>query len=330
LSNQIYEDGFYNEEQKLRFLSQFTQGTQNSYKRVLSRAKNIEEPLEKDLYNFNQLEIEQLVKYMSPKTTESAQHALSIIQMYIRWAIEENLRDNNINPLDSLSGRDYFKRLVNTSAQTLFTYDEVFEVVDRLRNDQDRAVVVALFEGINGKKFSELLNLKKRDIPEDGNVLILIDEDGSTREIIITDRLKNILSRAADEKEYFKKNGDVSEKIRNTDVLKLVDSPFVIRHSNTNTKGDKAEAHTISRRFKMVAEMYDMPYFNPSNIRNSGMLYYGMRRYREHGKLTQQDYYDICNQYDTANKDRYAYTYLKRSFLNEENIKELYGEKKDV
>jgi site-specific recombinase XerD len=327
MSNQIYESGFYNESQKLRFLSHFGQTTQNAYKRVLSRAKELEEPLDKDLYNFNQLEIEQLIRYMSPKTTESAQHALNIIQAYIRWAIEENLRENNINPLDSLSGKEYLKRLVDTSAQTLFTKEEVFEVIDRLVNYQDKVVVLALFEGINGKTFSELLNLKRKDIDEDNNELILTEEDGSERKLRVSETLINMMVKAYDEKDYYKKNGNVSLNYpRISDKLELLDSPYVIKHTNTNARSTgKVEAHTISRRFKMIAEMFDMPYFNPGNVRNSGMLYEGWKAYKEHGEIRQQDYYDICNKFNTSNKDRYSYTYLKRSFLNEENIKELYG-----
>lgn len=334
MSNKIYASGFYNEEQKARFLEPLTESTRVSYSRVLSRAKYIEEPLGKDLYNFNQEEIELLIRYMNPKTLESVQHSVNIIQLYMRWAIEEDLRSNNINPLDGLTGKEYFKKFVDSTAKLLFRDDEVYEIIDRLINFQDKAAVLSLYEGIGGKQFSELIQLRTTDITTGNNGIELTNETGHKRLFEASDRLMNVLLKAAEETEYFKKNGEISSTARSSSTVKLLNSPYVMKPIHTNLKGfdRKVQAHSITRKYRTIAELFDMPYFTPINVRNSGMLKMARDIYFSTGELTTNDYKEICSKYGvgTQNKWNQGHLFLRRNFLNIDKIVELFGEKKDV
>ena len=71
MSNQIYEQGLYNRDQKEMFLKGLNLNTRATYERVLNRAKILEEQFNKDLYDFNIYEIEKVIHYINPGTLSS-------------------------------------------------------------------------------------------------------------------------------------------------------------------------------------------------------------------------------------------------------------------
>ncbi|MNK43727.1 hypothetical protein D3C87_624420 [compost metagenome] len=332
MSNKIYQDGLYNEQQKQMFLKGLTKNTHASILRILSRARVLEEQLNKDLYNFSLNEIERLIIYLNPTKLNSVVAAASIIQGYIRWAIEQDLRNDNINPLDIVFGDEYFNKFVDKTNQTVFSYKEITYIIDRLMNYQDAGIVLALFEGIVGKKYSEILNLLKSDVKKDSNTVVLkndVNENTQeTRIITVSNDLTNLLLKAAEQTVYYKNNGHPSENIK-APTSDLIDNDYIFRNSKLNTKENgSADAHLVLRRLTNVRKWFDYPFFNAINIRNSGMLYMAYQLYENNKKFGKAEFDAVCEHYNISklkNSNEFNASRLRKEFLNIETIERIYG-----
>lgn len=337
--NKIYYEEFFNPKQKNRYLKDQIETTKKAYSRILLRAAKIENKLGKDLYDFNLDEIKQLLYILKATKLSTVMHSGNIIQNYIRWAIEQDLRTDNINPLDAVASGEFYKQFLDTSEQTLFSEDEIMDVVKECINYQDKAVILGLYEGIYGRQYSELLSLKMsslEEIEDDPKYYYahLINEsvDGyKERTLKITSKLFNILRIANNEDVYFKNNGLEFEGMRNNKNY-LVKSDYILRAAeNARTKSMEnvpAAPALINRRIAKIAELYQMPMLTATNIRNSGMLKLASEVYKESNKLGKEEYSIILQHYNVGigkNGD-IAYGRLKADFLNIENIERFYGE----
>lgn len=331
MSNQTYEQGLYNKEQKEMFLKHLNSNTRLAYARVLSRARALEEQFDKDLYNFNIYEIERLISYLNPGTLSSVISASTIIQMYIRWAIEQDLRGNNLNPLDVIMGYDFYSKFIDHSNKTLFSKEEIDDITGSLVNFQDSAIIQCIFEGVQGKGYSEILNLRRIDINENTNELRLrsdIDDDTQEERLTtVSDELIKMLLKASQEDIYYKHNGQPSEKIKSP-TANLAANEYVFRNVMLNTRDEgRADYHLIFRRLKKIAEWNHQPFLTGINIRNSGMVYKAMQLSRESGKLEKPEIDEVCRHFNIPkikNKNDYHTTRLRKEFLNVDKINELY------
>lgn len=293
MSNKIYEDGFYNEYQKNRFLDNYPEETARVYGRIFTRSKESEELLGKDLYDFNIMEIEQLLNHLNPLRSSTSQGNMFVVQAYIRWAIEEDLRSNNINPLDGLTGKDYYEKFVDATKKLFFTEDELRTIIGDCKNYQDSVILQLIFEGVWGSGYAELLNLKESDIDFENNTLKLENEKGQKRVLTnLSDLCIKLTRGALDEKIYHKKNGYPDPMSRGRGFSDLVKNKYVLKTSNTNNQDDsgKAEKHLIFRRLSSMSEIHGIPYLNGANIRNSGMLKMAKNLYKEFGRLEREEY----------------------------------------
>lgn len=335
--NKIYNEEFFNAQQKLRYLDVQIGHTRDAYGRVLKRASLIENKLGKDLYDFSLNEIGQLLYILKASKLSTVMYSGNVIQNYIRWAIEQDLRRDNINPLDGVSSGEFYKQFVDTSNPILFHHDEIMGWVGELINHQEKLTVLGIYEGIYGRQYSELLTLKMdrvREVSSDplNYEVELINEtaDGTkeSRVIPISDKLYTIMRIANNEEFNFKNNGlDAGMK---HDKRNLTKTDFIIRaaeDARTNSNGNAPAAPAlVNRRFKKISDLFQSPTLTPTNIRNSGMLHMAYNLYRNRGRLGKEEYELVCERYNVGRTKNggYVYARLKADFLNIENIMAIY------
>lgn len=337
--NKIYDESFYNSAVKERYLKNQSQAARISYGRVLKRASSIEAKLGRDLYDFNLGEIKQVLLLLKSTKMTTITATGIIIQNYIRWAIEQDLRVDNINPLDAVSSDEFYRKFLDTSEPILFSHDDIMDWVDECINHQDKLAILGIFEGIYGRQYSELLTLKMDRVREVSSDTLsyeveLFNEtsDGSkeSRVIPISNKLYNIMRIANNEEVNFKNNGLEFEGMRNNKNY-LTKTDYIVRgaaDARTGVEGSvPAASALINRRIKKISELYQVPTLTPTNIRNSGMLYMTHRLYNESGKLGKEEYYAICERYNVGRTrdGGYVYARLKKDFLNMENLELVYG-----
>lgn len=317
----------------------YSESTVLSYKRILSRVSKLEERFDKDLYDFNMQEIEQFLIKLNSTSTASATHAIALIENYIKWGMGERLTKSNINPMGIFTAKEIAARVVNKNVKNVFSYTDIQNVIVDTVNFQDSALVLALFYGIMGKEFSELTNLRIKDIDRENSIINLKGKDSERQIKLVTEDQKELIDfliQAHDQREYIKNNGIIG-KIKNPrGPLTNNDHVFrpmmrVTRNGDVETVTTTASYFVLRKRLASLADLFDMPSFNAVNIRNSGMLFMAYQEYEDNNHtLTRESKHKIYEHYNVKRHKHFDEAYqsyaYERDFLNEETIRELYYE----
>ena len=89
--------------------------TKRSYYSVLdSRIHALEVALNKDLYKFTQVEIENIIKGVNSFSLQTAQALFSMINSYIQWTVEVGLNNKGEHPCNKIIIKDIVK--INSNA----------------------------------------------------------------------------------------------------------------------------------------------------------------------------------------------------------------------
>lgn len=315
----------YNKELKERFLENYNEDTAQTYRNTLYKISESEEFYNKDCFNFNYEQLDNAFKSLQPKTLASARTVVSRVSEYIAWANQNGYVKTKID-ISELFNKDKIKEYVWKHAQLrrLISREEVLAYCDDIYNPIDKILLVGLFEGINGKEWSELINLKCSDINFNTGEFKLTDLDGSIRQITITDeRVLKIFKEATDQTEYYINNGEPSTAYRT--VFPLTDSPYVLRKmirknidesleayeddkiSNATLRGKailifKGVINPTSGKVDKEPYLSDARFLNLTNIHISGYYDYCYKLEKEKGELSVEDYCLAFKRYGIKNE----------------------------
>lgn len=312
----------YNEKVKNEYLNLHKEGTQKTISRVFKISRQSEEDLGKDLHDFSREQIRKLLFLFHAKTEYSSRSNSSLIQSYIDYCIEAGYR-KGLNPLEG-TDKAWKEQFVNKSIKKYWTKKEMYRVIDKLRNSQDQAICILPFFGIRGKENAEMLNLKIEDVDAEKNILYVRDDkEKLKRKVHVDQRCIEICLKASKEFEYEKKNGKPDPNTKSL-VTNLVSNRYVVKSSIT--RGDRqedADSHIVHRRLSNISEMIGEPSFaSPLNLVYSGMIYAAYTLMQASGKLEDEEFKLICEQFD-VDLDQ-SLQRLKSEFLNIEFIKSMY------
>ncbi|TVY09897.1 tyrosine-type recombinase/integrase [Paenibacillus cremeus] len=320
MSNILYGDQIYNEEFKNEFMSQYGKGTQKTLGRIFKISFNKESDLGKDLYDFNIEQIRQLLYLFRPTTEYSSKQNISWISKYISFALDSGAK-KGLNPLD-FTPNDWAIQFVNNQIKKYWTGEELDKIIDSCVNAQDGVVISLLRNGVSGKESSELLNLKASDVDRDNETLTLTDDEGNRRTIKVSPQCIKLVVRASLELDYEKMNGEPNVN-RKADIANLIDTEFVIKTANTNTKSySQSEKNIIHRRLTKIAADLQEPMFVPKHIAYSGMLEMANSLLGSKDQLSSEDYSLIMKQFGIDGEQ--SMYRIKSEFLNVETIRNLY------
>jgi len=148
----------------------------------------------------------------------------------------------------------------------------------------------------------------------------LADEKGETREIELSDRAIDLILKAAKEKIYYKKNGEVIDDKRMRSYADLVNNDYVLRTNITRTThfNESCNAATIVRRIALLKELFQIPYLTATNSAKSGMIKMAKDLIGD-GEVTTDVYKKIAERFKVNNY------YSLKTYITKENIERLYG-----
>lgn len=325
---------FYNDNIKNDFLNQFkNEGTKHVYRRIFDKSKHLEEENGKDLLDFDEVLLELLFEnYICPKTKQSARTYGNVIASYIQWGLDNGYRKNihkSNNIISILHERqDYFTSFVKDQHSLYLSKDEIEAILFRLVNAQDSFIIQALFDGIQGKKVSELTLLTEEQLEEavrNNNIITLIDSDGNMRKIKLDDMTINLGRIASREPEYYKKNGQVDFLDASKETIRLAKSKYVLKPTATSKErqGKPVSHYTVYNRLEMIKSLEEFEEYkeslNTKNIVRSGMLYEAKKFLDEGKELDRYAIEKICVKFGMS------YKWSLRDFLNEETVNEVYA-----
>jgi site-specific recombinase XerD len=314
---------WFNREVKQRFLATYPEGTAQSYKRIFDHSSEMEHEYDKDLANFDIHEIREFLESLEPSTAESARTSGRIVSAYLNWALENGVRTiSPYNPLANVS-KEWFDEFVVYEQHKLFLTDKrLMRVEDTCANAQDAVIIRLLWEGVNGKAVAELCNLRKQDVDWERRVLHLTDQDGSKRELEVSETCIEYIKDALKQKYYVKKNGFVEDLPANiSKETELADNDYIIRNSITHTDkiDEPVDKFTIYRRIEVLKETNGFDKLTVKNIQRSGMIYYAKTLLQKRGKLGMDELKIIANRFKINN------VYKMQEYVNVDIIERLYG-----
>jgi hypothetical protein len=322
---------FYNDEIKNRFLNEVYENEQSrdviGY--IFEYSRGNEEVLGKDLYDFTVEEIGLTISNSShlPRSVEVAMARGRYISRYITWAIKNNLRRGNINPLQGMD-EEWYSQFIDKDAKQFISKAELSEMESVLVNYQDIALLRLLFNGVYGYESSEIRNLKITDISDD-RTLRLYDDRKGERHITVDESTIVVLRKAYEQSSYKNKNGDVEG--RNAESL-LPENEYIIKPTlrGKMNESDRVTQPTIMKRMRNIAQLFDMPDLNPKSVNRSGMIYLAYKILKEENKneVDRQILNIIGDRFNLNKTNNNGYinynTYAMGKYINIENISKLY------
>ena len=278
----------YNNEFKKRFLAEsgILPSTQKTYSFMLEKASNLEERLNKDIFEFTPYECDQLIFSFSRKSSLMVQVIVACFKRYIDFCMDNKQTVDFFNYFGTISGQVDFDRFVDMTAieNKFITFDGLEEIQKILINAQDVAFIELAFCGLNGKEGTELIELRTKDVKLDRIIL-------PNREIPISKRTYGIIEAAIDQTEYIRGNGELADNAKG-ETMVINHTDFVLRSAGS-TKFGQLTYSTLQMRMNRIKELFGNPYLNLTGVWHSGMLFHLTKIKQETGIVTKEDYQKI-------------------------------------
>jgi hypothetical protein len=312
----------FDSDTKQEFLNSKPSGTAKSNYFVLKLADDYEVMMQKPIYDLSIAELKEMLatQYRNSTIGVIAKN-VSILRNYINFCIDKNLVIHNENRLMSFTRKE-LKQFVSQQAleYKYITREELAKYQNMLANEQDVAILEALYNGIRGRAskdgtLEELLNLQIDRFSEDfeRNVLKLEKNNGQVRYIQISDKTKNILLEAMDQQEYVANNGEESLTVRGGIRKSVINSlgNLVFRVPGKK-KREKLTSLLIQSRMQRIQEWCSNRFITVNSLYMSGIISMAKDIHSKNGKITVKDYLAICERFDygSDNPEKY-YTALK-------------------
>ena len=270
----------------------------NHLSRLFTKTYPFELEKNKDVCNFSAKEIENMYKTWNVSSLESLFVYNSNLSLYTQWCQEEGLVEDGMNhyaEFDKMS----IKNLINKSLfnMRIVTREDVLNWCKSLDNPVDAFVILGMFEGIYGAKYSDFYTLTLDDIS--GNILTIANENNKRfpiRKIEISDELVMYANLSASILKY----GWNIEN--NAKAVDLEDDPKrIVKKSSRKNSSDNLHK-TLYGRLKKCFEYLDIKHMRPAQINESGMICFINNKSSELG-ISTEEYIrthkeDVLNQFD--------------------------------
>jgi len=307
LFNMELKNDFLNE----KYPNESTRMTNASILRSVGR---FELEKNKDLSKFSYEELKELLIGMNKKSIDSLEVSYTIIMQYLDWCLDKNYSSMNVL---KLIDKEELPKYINQVAKknSYFTRERLFsDVIDKLYNYVDKAMVAILFEGGRGRSlsdhtFEELRNLKDTDINPEINLITVTRDNGEERDIKVSQKTMDILVSATKEMEYHKLNGEGKGRFA---IRPLKQTPYILRTLDVEfSDGDKITSSCIVTRFTKFREYTGIKFLNPTLVFQSGLLERCEEKEKEKGELQNEDFRQI---YLNVNLDPRRWFSLKEMY----------------
>lgn len=234
----------YNEERKLRFLSEcetkYSDEYVTGFRSLFNKTQDFEEMFGKDVADFSREDISNFysVTYYSDAYTYSNINAR--LGSYCSWCIEQSLVLDGCNHYREFVIADFYKYInIRLERKKYFDRDEYNKFLASIVNARDKFLVMCIYEFGKSDNFEEIFKLKMEDIK--GNTATLV----TGREVHLSDELIAVAHRADQEHLYITLTGDRERE--------LIPSEYIFKKSVTSP--GKGESIDPNYGNKLVARL---------------------------------------------------------------------------
>lgn len=251
----------YNIDIKKQFLNQIDidKYPPRWWERIFEKSYEFEVRNNKDLYSFTANQIIEFYKFIDVKTYESLLVANINLIKYGNWALQNNLITDGQNHFNEITNETLASCINKVSIEkSIVTLEQLKEIMEQLYNKQDWYIFYALFEGIKGKNFEDIINLKITDIT-DGYAHL---PSGDT--IPVSQDFINVAMEADKETFFY----DASQRIK---PLQRSDTIYKPKNNSRGMNLSKAIYAAIVRNIKLAGASN---YLSATSLHQSGLIHY--------------------------------------------------------
>jgi len=299
----------YNENIKTRYIQEKenTTSTPKGYlNRQFNKTESFEERFGKDICNFTVYEIIDLYKTLNISSLDSLVVLNSHLSLYTQWCIQHNLVtdcQNHFLEIDNNSLINY----INTAVfeKSIITKSTLYGWISQLDNVSDAFIMLALFEGIKGKEFCELVNLKMSDF--NGNKVKLC----TGRELTVSDKLVSLAEESDSTMIYYSVTAGKKKK------TSFLDEDLIIKnYPNCKDTDSFYQGRRIYRRLlRNFESMGVSKWMRPNSLVDSGKIDFINTRSKELGITALEYIYDPECVKEFDYRYEYDMTRLRVSFI---------------
>lgn len=226
------------------------------------KMESFEESLGKDLCNFTTMEILGAYSQIRYKSIYTIQMTNSVFKDYTNYCLNNNLVVDNQNHYAELSIND-MKQCVNDLVieDSFLTREELLIYIDRLNNDTDKFLMLAAFEGLSGKNYKEISDLRITDIDFKNRIA----KTSLGRTVKMSTRLTELAQLAHDEESYMGIKGERVRKLMPSD--KII-KPYVTQLVDKEYRNGRR----LYSRLKKMFEVLEMPNMTCKLLRDFGII----------------------------------------------------------
>jgi hypothetical protein len=295
----------FNELQKNRYLEncKYEPNTiESSIKVLFNKSELAEMHFEKDLCDFNRLEIIDMFKGFDSKSHRYLYGACLHFSEYYTWCQQEGLTNNNINEFAKNMVWTIIKEVIPPEeiSDKFFGFDQIIQYLNNLTDFRDKFVLYAIWLGIKGKNYSELINIKMSDYNEETKELSL----KTGRKIKVDDIFYNIMWQA-DDSLYYKELEIENESKRF--MYKYVQNGYVLKSRNGD-EFNPVNPGLITTSLLRIKEECGNKFISQASVYSNGMINFIKNKYKENYNIgltevfTKKDENGIYK-YDTQTQD---------------------------
>lgn len=314
----------YNHKVKEQFLKEFI-GSNNSKRTfyyTLKKTAYSEKLIGKDLYEMTVDEVKDVLQISRRTTKSSVMAFISNISTYINWAIENGYRTSNLPMFTAESISANADDFVCKTLSAYYTQDELIKYYNRIMNKSDVLILQCIFEGIKGQSYSEMFNLKEKDLyKENGKFYVnLYDTEKGTERLghEISEFLYNLML-------------DVSEYTTIYDIrnkkLELIPSQYILKKTSKgnrdqNYEGKLTYSYLINKTKYFKEDIFKNDAFKYREIEKSGIMHYLNKLLTDNNKRVagNEEYKAIS---DKFNVGKYRHKFYQEEVVNYTAIKGL-------
>lgn len=256
---------YYNNEIKQRFLdsidlSKYPPGW---WDRMFAKTKLFEERKGFDIYDFSTSDLMEFYKFLEIGNVANLIAENAKLIAYGEWALNEHLISDNQIHFYELRNTDIMSKCVSKARiyNSILTKTQLKHI--HFLNYQDAFVFWALFEGIKGKNYEEIINLSVESIDQTNRKVKLC----TGREMMVSDEFISMAINANKETEY-----TVLNKVDSTIQLLPSLTIYKERHNSRGVDIPRSVYALISRNLQNIDGLNND--ITSKSLRDSGLIHY--------------------------------------------------------
>ena len=229
------------------------------------RTQEREEEYKKDLYDWTTRQILSFYKELYSPSLETIRVLNVQLQRYADFALNNNMVKDCQNHFSEIDN-NVLRTCVNwgLADKKIFTREQILHIgKSGMNNPCEPYILLAIFEGICGKHFTDIANLTADNFVN-GEVFL-----PSGKHFPVSRELLEAMDKSVNEYTYYAytRNGDVLEK-----KYKLGDPKVIKEMFNTYSSGEYADQKRVYNRIVRMAEANNLPGLTSKALLESGRI----------------------------------------------------------